>query len=465
MSAAGSLVGAAVRKRFGSRWFNGTVTSFDAAVGWYKVSYDDGDSEECDEEELQEWLVGGKAKAPAAVQPTPAAAAAASGRGGRAVKAEVAGDEAPAAVAAPAARTAKAKRESAAPAVPAAAAASGRAVKAEAAAPKRKAKSEDADAAAPAAAPAKTQKKGKKGKAVKPKVKKPEPVATYLPLRTKRSERWRTGKPLGGIAALVGTWHVYAAHHTVAGVECYDAVYAGEALVESSGSLVLSASDDPECLSGMLTAFQIGNAESVDDFGPLVQHATVEVRVPPADTEPEELRGLSGRDCGVFVARVRGYGPPGDRWTESYDDEDRAVEGYPACVDLNGAKDEQVPRLRENTIVVHDDDDDDEDDSDDEEQYDGMPGVGVSANAVAAEKKGCFDSYAPPLLVCKGDLRLDVRYQQRGGHGDAGCGIAYLLRRAAHEGGAAASAAKVGPQSGRAQTWDEYNEFRYRDHF
>ena len=72
----------------------------------------------------------------------------------------------------------------------------------------------------------------------------------------------------------------------------------------------------------------------------------------------------------------------------------------------------------------------------------------------------------PPLLVCKGDLRLDVRYQERGSHGDAGHGVAYLLRRAAHEGGAATGAANVlGPPCQPAQSWDKYNEFRFRDHF
>jgi len=450
--APGLLVGAAVRKRFGRSFYNGRVASFDAKVGWFLVKYDDGDEEELEEDELKEWLVDGKAETPTAQGSAAAAARGhAGGRAGAAVKAEVKAEEdaapAPAAAAALAVRKGKAKLESDAPAVPAAAAASGRGLKAEAAASKRKAEGEEGAPAA--AAPAKNQKKaGKKGNKVKqalPEYYRSRPV--YLPLRTKCAARWRTGKPLGGIGSLVGTWHVYAAHHYIAGCECFDALLGGEAMVASSGSLVLSATVYPESLTGVLTALQIG---SDDDFGPVMQHATVDVHVPPEDTHPSELRGFALkasssdedychpttkvetlRDCGVFAAKVRGYSGDG-RWAVSWHDDE-----FSACVDLNGAEDEQVPQL-----------------SADGQGFD-------SAEAVEAELEECIDRTVPPLRVCKGNLRLDVRWQERGGHSDAGCGIAYLLRRAD---GAAAGAALVGPPCQPEQSFDEHLRFRYRDH-
>ena len=51
-----SLVGAAVRKRFGRAFFAGTVTSHDAATGWFKVKYEDDDEEELDAAELAQLL-------------------------------------------------------------------------------------------------------------------------------------------------------------------------------------------------------------------------------------------------------------------------------------------------------------------------------------------------------------------------------------------------------------------------
>ena len=52
-----ATVGAAVRKRFGRRFFAGTVTSHDAEAGFFHVKYEDSDSEDMDEEELLPLLV------------------------------------------------------------------------------------------------------------------------------------------------------------------------------------------------------------------------------------------------------------------------------------------------------------------------------------------------------------------------------------------------------------------------
>lgn len=48
------MVGREVLKLFGERFYPGRVTEFDKEMGWYKVVYEDGDSEDLDWRELQE---------------------------------------------------------------------------------------------------------------------------------------------------------------------------------------------------------------------------------------------------------------------------------------------------------------------------------------------------------------------------------------------------------------------------
>lgn len=50
------VVGKAVRKRFGDAYFHGVVDGYDEAVGWYHVSYEDGDEEELTLQEVEEVL-------------------------------------------------------------------------------------------------------------------------------------------------------------------------------------------------------------------------------------------------------------------------------------------------------------------------------------------------------------------------------------------------------------------------
>ncbi|KAJ6406647.1 hypothetical protein OIU84_010205 [Salix udensis] len=51
------LEGREVQKLFGENYFSGTVSLFDKETGWYRVVYEDGDSEELDWKELQEVLL------------------------------------------------------------------------------------------------------------------------------------------------------------------------------------------------------------------------------------------------------------------------------------------------------------------------------------------------------------------------------------------------------------------------
>ncbi|KAJ4977877.1 hypothetical protein NE237_008657 [Protea cynaroides] len=51
------LEGREVQKMFGEMFYNGTVTNFDRETGWYRVVYEDGDSEDLEWHELEEVLV------------------------------------------------------------------------------------------------------------------------------------------------------------------------------------------------------------------------------------------------------------------------------------------------------------------------------------------------------------------------------------------------------------------------
>lgn len=51
------LEGREVRKMFGEQFYNGTVTMFDRETGWYKVVYEDGDSEDLEWHELEEIIL------------------------------------------------------------------------------------------------------------------------------------------------------------------------------------------------------------------------------------------------------------------------------------------------------------------------------------------------------------------------------------------------------------------------
>lgn len=51
------LEGRQVRKFFYGQYYSGTVTKFDKESGWYRVAYEDGDSEDLDWAELEEVLL------------------------------------------------------------------------------------------------------------------------------------------------------------------------------------------------------------------------------------------------------------------------------------------------------------------------------------------------------------------------------------------------------------------------
>ena len=46
------FIGTVISKPFGSTFYRGVVSAFDAAAGFYKIVYDDGDEEELDEAEV-----------------------------------------------------------------------------------------------------------------------------------------------------------------------------------------------------------------------------------------------------------------------------------------------------------------------------------------------------------------------------------------------------------------------------
>ncbi len=209
-------------------------------------------------------------------------------------------------------------------------------------------------------------------------------------------------------------------------------------------------------------------------MGPLVARADLDVRDTRADEPPHRKSkatsdsdsddNAAGSDVprGAFPASLHGYAD--EMWSPA---EYRDVEDGPisAWLDLNAASDTQVPRLREEDEIpaegtaVDDDDDDDVVSVDDD--------LDIWTALMEAEKEKAIDRSAPTLLVCKGDLRLHIRYQERCGHGDAGCGVAYLLRRAASAGGPSSGVAvdAVSKPCEPLQSWDDYVKHRYRDHF
>ncbi|GAQ91245.1 hypothetical protein KFL_007510020 [Klebsormidium nitens] len=71
------VVGKPVRKKFGNKFFSGTVENYDPAEKWYKVTYEDGDTEEVDWAELSKLVANAEAKSPAKRKATPAKAPAA----------------------------------------------------------------------------------------------------------------------------------------------------------------------------------------------------------------------------------------------------------------------------------------------------------------------------------------------------------------------------------------------------
>lgn len=50
------IIGRQVRKSFGEQLYCGTVTGYDGEMGWYRVVYEDGDSEDLEWTELKELL-------------------------------------------------------------------------------------------------------------------------------------------------------------------------------------------------------------------------------------------------------------------------------------------------------------------------------------------------------------------------------------------------------------------------
>jgi hypothetical protein len=437
---AGALVGAAVLKRFaghGRRLYPGRVTRYDPESRRYAVEYVDGDREDASAEELSPWLVQPGASS------SPAAAAAA---------ATAAQPPAPADTAAARARAERSAR---------------RAVKPEAAAPAPA-------AAAPAKAP-KVKRATKAAAPAHPKVERKAPAARlsprpapavrsaprlFLPLRTQRTARWRVGTPRGGLAALAGTWRVYASYLSVGGgCDDEDAFFAGAALVRSSGTLALSAASGREGLTGVLTSLVTGTVANDDNMGPCVPLAHLEVMAQSsAATSGESLSSFEeGTPKGTFRAAVTANFKVGYYWTTQYE----GPAPYRATLDMRACADELVPSLVEDVDdgYVHDAADFD---GECDEWQTGVP------EALAAELEKVIDRDAPPLLLRAGDVRLDVRWMERGGHSDAGCGVAYLLRRDATEedvASGAAAAQVVSAPCEQVQSWDRHQAFRFRDHF
>lgn len=175
--------------------------------------------------------------------------------------------------------------------------------------------------------------------------------------------------------------------------------------MESSGTLVLTAHGADQ-LTGVMTDVVTGVTKA-DDLGPLVDHATLEVR---ARDKRSRFMPKGAFEAAVFCS-------PDGRWIERDDDQ----KPIGAWLDMRACADEPVPRLRHAPIDGFPCDDSDSDSSSVRT---------VTASSSFAERRKVVNRVAPPLLLRTGDLRLTVQW------GEEGADMAYLLRRAQAAGGA-----------------------------
>ena len=56
MSRSKYVVGTTVRKKFGKKWFVGSVVDYSPVDGHYKIIYEDGDQEQFDDVDMEEYL-------------------------------------------------------------------------------------------------------------------------------------------------------------------------------------------------------------------------------------------------------------------------------------------------------------------------------------------------------------------------------------------------------------------------
>jgi len=224
---------------------------------------------------------------------------------------------------------------------------------------------------------------------------------------------------VGGIASLVGTWSVYASHHTSPQLESEDAFFGSAALAPSSGTLVLKMASNGT-LTGMLTDFMTGQGQG-ESLGPEIDRADL-----VAGAFPNAPKAHKCAPEGAIPAQLSGYSL-NDRWQPDEDD----VEPFAAWLDLRAGGDDLVPRMK-------------------------FDGDAEDAEAAEAELPSCIDHAALPLHLQKGDLRLKVCWKDGW---DTWMGIDYLLRRVTMEDGTTGIAPSVSPPT-NPQSWDEYNEYR-----
>lgn len=260
------------------------------------------------------------------------------------------------------------------------------------------------DAAPPVDAPAASS--GATASGEQPPRRRKAPKHLYLPLVTRRSCSWRSGTLPGSLRSLVGTYTVFACYVSNAmnqvGMSMDGERDASELLLNDAGALALCSGElrlkaGPEGLIGVMTGFfskVVGVADAPSEgaelhvYGPTKGPATI-------------------LQADVIMDESHDYGS----------DHDGEVQ-YNAELDVRAAGPDtvlQVLRVKGN--------------------YRHYPLSGDAdeerlLNGVYDESHQELDGRnTAPLRLCAGDLRLDVSWRERGGHGDPGFGVAYLLRR------------------------------------
>lgn len=257
--------------------------------------------------------------------------------------------------------------------------------------------------------------------------------AHFLPLETEAAMRWRTGCPVDGLGALVGAWDAFAQFTTIS-PSYGDSWHEDTAILrKATGNLVLTerrdgllsgqltATGDLESLVGLFAGFHSMKRASLLVAPEVAPGGTPHASLPPlGETERIHARAFSsvsyGEDAdallqpaGCFPASVVAADAPiVTHFREG--DPGFVTPASPLCAHLELLSAAVDVSALSRAI--------------DRELLDPR-----SWGVIEREEEGVAHARAQPLRLRPGDLRLTIRWEQRGGHGHAGWESAYLLRK------------------------------------
>jgi len=256
----------------------------------------------------------------------------------------------------------------------------------------------------------------------------------YQPLLSQKEIRWRAAEVVKGAAELAGTWNVYACYTLTAGYDCDeidDGVFfmtpsniGRDFVTPMSGTLELNAPKNvvPRRSFSRYCA-DSGTEQTAKKVVPLLEgHLTLEgedKKMPVTVLPPESFDLLPPESFESHYQRV-GLGGLVDGEGRRLDGNavfDATVDGVPSLYDWDRNKQKKAAALDVNGLQSS------------LNLLDRSKLDNKTVLTVKEDNQSLFVSDADPLVLNKGDLRLSVRWVQRGGHSIPGIGIAYLCRR------------------------------------